>query len=277
MANPQIEDGHVKLANEIVEHLSQINLSAYEWRVLWAIWRKTYGWHKKSDSISYTQFQQITGLKRWHIARAINRLKKRNIITVSGNKHRLDYSFQKDYEVWLTLPKKVTRLLPKEVTKSLPNEVTEIENRSLPLLEKSLPEEVMESLPKEVNTKAIKHYTKAKEEKKVSPDPNVKKTLDIISQKLGYQIPHYPREAKEVKRALQMNFTMEQFIACWEKMKSFSFWYGKWLPLAKVTDNLGEFVAGRLKDFREVSDGKGKRGTQQLPEKFTEPKEFCNL
>ena len=43
-----------------------------------------------------------------------------------------------------------------------------------------------------------------------------------------------------------MGFTPEQFIGCWEKMKALEFWKGKWLSFAKVTENLGEFVAGRL-------------------------------
>ena len=43
MANPQSENGHIDIANEIGEALSRINFSAYESRILWVIWRKTYG------------------------------------------------------------------------------------------------------------------------------------------------------------------------------------------------------------------------------------------
>ena len=132
MAKPQVEDGHIKIASEIVEQLCRINLSAYEWRVLWAIWRKTYGWHKKIDRISYTQFEEITGLNRRHIARAINLLKAKNIISVSGSKHKLYYSFQKNYDEWTTLPIGVTShsTLPIGVTKkTLPIGVIGITNR----------------------------------------------------------------------------------------------------------------------------------------------------
>lgn len=84
--------------------------------------------------------------------------------------------------------------------------------------------------------------------KQVSPDPRIKEILDSIGQKVGYEIANFAKEGAAVKRALTMGFSPQEFIACWEKLKTFAFWKGKWLPLATVTENLGEFVAGRLED-----------------------------
>jgi len=159
LARPQAEDGHIDIANEIVEALCRINLSAYESRVLWALWRKTYGWHKKSDRISYTQREELTHLNRWHIARTLKKLIERNIITCRGNKYNLEYSFQKDYEQWKDLTDRHD-LLPKEVT-ALPIGVTK---KSLPRLEKSLPVGVTKSLPNGVNTKENKETIQKKRE-----------------------------------------------------------------------------------------------------------------
>ena len=182
MANPQIENGHVKLASEIVDQLCKLNLSAYEWRILFALWRKTYGWHKKTDRISYTQFEELTGLDRRHIARTINSLKRRNIIKVSGNmKHNLEYSFQKDYDRWEQLPKGVAthKTLPIGATiiaergnETLPEGATIVTNRgnkalpigatiiaergnkrqTLPIGGRALPIGATETLPKGVTT-----------------------------------------------------------------------------------------------------------------------------
>ena len=44
MASPQREDGHLDLANDIVEKLAKTQLSGYESRILWALLRKTWGW-----------------------------------------------------------------------------------------------------------------------------------------------------------------------------------------------------------------------------------------
>lgn len=99
-ASPQIEDGHIKIANEIGEALARFNLSAYEYRILWVIWRKTYGWHKKRDWISITQFQGATGLKRRHVSRTLSKLIKKNIVTRIGDTRNVSYQFQKDYTKW---------------------------------------------------------------------------------------------------------------------------------------------------------------------------------
>ncbi|MFA5379847.1 MAG: replication protein [Dehalococcoidia bacterium] len=181
MANPQTEDGHTKIANDLMGALMRTNFSAYDRRVLDCILRKTYGWNRKTDRISYSQFTEETGINRRHVARSISKLLDRNIITVNGSGYALEYGLQKDFEKWdASLPKEVTNInlqsLPKQVIESLPiqdaslpKEVTNINLQSLPkqvieslpIQDASLPKEVTKSLPKQVHTKAIKHYTKA--------------------------------------------------------------------------------------------------------------------
>lgn len=100
MAAPQVEDGHIDIANEIGEALARTHLSGYESRVLWVIWRKTYGWHKKSDAISITQFQKATGLDRRNISKTLQRLSYRNIIVKNDNGFISKWAFQKDYGNW---------------------------------------------------------------------------------------------------------------------------------------------------------------------------------
>jgi len=119
MPSPQIENGHLDLANELVDQFCKLNLSPGEWRVLWAILRKTYGWHKKMDRITYSQFEEMTGLDRWNIRRYLNRLLERNIITKTGIGQRLSYGLQKDYSKWQPLSKQTTftsRPLSKQTT-----------------------------------------------------------------------------------------------------------------------------------------------------------------
>lgn len=110
MASPQVENGHIRIANELGEALAKVNLSPYESRVLWVIIRHTYGWTKKFDRISYSQFEDATGLKRRHLSRALNNLLQRNIISRRGNGYKIYYGLQKNYESWRapSLPVKVT-------------------------------------------------------------------------------------------------------------------------------------------------------------------------
>ena len=103
MPNPQLEDGHTAIANEIIEALAGIRLSGEEWQVLLVILRKTYGWHKKSDEISLAQYQILTKLARSRISRTLKKLLTKRIIIVDkiGNKNSPNrYEFNKHYDQW---------------------------------------------------------------------------------------------------------------------------------------------------------------------------------
>lgn len=155
MANPQLEDGRTDIANELTEALALTCFNATESRLLWAILRQTYGWHKKTDRISYTQFERLTGLSRRHIAPGLEKLLSRNIVIQEGTGHRLFYGIQKNYELW----RNVTHLSNVSL-KSLPNKVT---NKNVPYLSNTpLPTQVTKTLPTQVNTKARKHLYKSK-------------------------------------------------------------------------------------------------------------------
>ena len=132
MANPQLENGYTSIANDILEHLARLRIPGEARQVLDFILRKTWGWHKKSDMISLSQFVEGTGLNKAHICRAINTLTAMNLVTKKGNALSLFtkkgndtaviYEFQKDFEKWQSLPKKVTSS----------SHVTQKGNRTLP-------------------------------------------------------------------------------------------------------------------------------------------------
>ena len=97
MASPQTRNGYTMIANEILLALAQTPLNGYEIRYLFVLFWKTYGWGKKADWVSGTQFAQLTNLKRFHISRTQSKLLNRKIVTRIGNK----LSFNKNYEEWL--------------------------------------------------------------------------------------------------------------------------------------------------------------------------------
>jgi len=123
MANPQRENGHIDIANEIVDALCKHRISGQEWQILWVVLRKTWGWlenpkkdkkkKKRMDIISYSQFSELTGIPRSRCNLLINTLVEKNIlikkpIPKNGNTSLVSYGFQKDYEKWKVSPKKVT-------------------------------------------------------------------------------------------------------------------------------------------------------------------------
>ena len=112
MANPQAEDGHVDLANEIIEALAKIRISGEEMQCLWVIFRKTYGWHKKEDMIALSQFSKSTGLKKTQVLRAIRKLQYKRIIVIKkDNDIANTYLFNKDFDDWKPLPKKIMNFI----------------------------------------------------------------------------------------------------------------------------------------------------------------------
>lgn len=106
MANPQLEDGFTKIADDILEALARIRIPGETMQVVLVVLRKTYGFGKKSDWISLSQFSNATSLSRPHVCRAIRRALAMNLIAKKGNGDSVTYSFNKDFDSWKPLPKK---------------------------------------------------------------------------------------------------------------------------------------------------------------------------
>ena len=100
MAKPQLEDGFSRIANKILEALAKADLSGRERRILDVIIRKTYGFHKKSDRISLSQFARLTGISRTHVCDMLAKLYAKHCIIVYKNTNPYSYEFNKNYEQW---------------------------------------------------------------------------------------------------------------------------------------------------------------------------------
>ena len=134
MANPQKEEGFLPVANKIAEALMKINLSAYESRVLWFLFRKTYGWGKKTDWISLSQFSECIGLDRRLIHRAIKGLSSKKMIVIEKDDGiRIRYGFQKDYEKWKVSSKKMTVIKRDDEVSS--KKMTRLSSKEIPTID----------------------------------------------------------------------------------------------------------------------------------------------
>lgn len=101
MASPQTENGYTKIADELLEHLVKTALLGAEWRIVIFIIRKTYGYGKKKDWISFTQFEKATDLSRPTVNTTLKNLIKKNILVKTA---LLEYYIQKDWEKWVVNP-----------------------------------------------------------------------------------------------------------------------------------------------------------------------------
>ncbi|HGH4644759.1 TPA: replication protein [Enterobacter roggenkampii] len=76
----ELENGYLRLANQIQDALCFVELSGREFRVLNAIVRLTYGWSKKEDRITNSLIADKTRLAVKHVSEAVLSLAYRNII-----------------------------------------------------------------------------------------------------------------------------------------------------------------------------------------------------
>ncbi len=157
--SPQLENGYARIANELLEVLAETTLTAYEFKAIILIIRKSYGFQRKEWTIKkWKEFEKI-GIKKTHIKRTLSMLCDRKMIKIEGK----TITFNKYYNEWVNIEtgnyynrekvtsrgnfsnvdnyvdnsirgdKKVTsrgnfstKKLPHEVTKKLPHEVTQV-------------------------------------------------------------------------------------------------------------------------------------------------------
>lgn len=80
----------------------RLSLAPSETQVLFAVWRKTYGFfdpktrqQKKYDYISLSQFQAMTGLTRQGVMKALRGLLKKKVITRKDSQTAFSKEFMK--------------------------------------------------------------------------------------------------------------------------------------------------------------------------------------
>ena len=148
-ASPQAENGHIDIAHELAEAFYKLQLSGYQWRLLWVIFRQTYGWKKKQDRISISFFEERTGIDRRNIAHALSDLAERKIIVKNNNGFIVSYGIQKNYVKWICKP------LLKSTTRRNKTELSQ-EDTSKPLLKSPMLKSTTKPLLKSTPTKETK-------------------------------------------------------------------------------------------------------------------------
>ena len=183
---PEVDDGHTKIANELLDAVIGHEFSKRQLKIILFIMRKTYGWNKSEDDISRSQVMEATGLLNPHITTALQELQNANVIIISQGKHAKRYKINKYYDQWrvtnlVTITKTVTVTETVTITESV-TERYQNGNNSLP---KQYPQK---TTPKD-NTKDIcievLNYLNEKAKKAYKP---VKSNLDFIKGRIkeGY-------------------------------------------------------------------------------------------
>jgi len=244
MANPQ-PDIFVKISTELALAIAKTNFSAYENRVFWCILIKTYGWNKKTDRISQSQFAEVTGIPPRHIWEILDLLLKRQIITMVADGQKKEYGIQKDYELWQNIGRKHS--------KPAPNGVQVNDGTLLPAAEKPAPiggkictNRGVKPAPNGVHTL----------EESILPK-NITKAEDGGSgHKKHFEV--YQEELRERFKDLDFNLELEKFNLYWyggaRKLKNPHLALLNWMSKARqITQNNGGNGNGINRQYNQAN------------------------
>ena len=106
-SGPQVEGGHVRIANELYDAILEKLNSYRHLKVALAIVRKTYGYRKKEDDLTVSQLAKLTGIHRNNVGKALTELEEAGVINpVRPGEHGLIIGINKHHEEWATDDKK---------------------------------------------------------------------------------------------------------------------------------------------------------------------------
>jgi phage replication O-like protein O len=187
---PEIDDGHTKIANELLDAIIQADFSKRQLKILLFIMRKTYGWNKPEDDIARSQMVDATNMHNPHITKTIQELLEMNVIIVSQGSHAKRYRINKYYDTWrMTEMVIVTKTVTKPKLVIVTETVTESYQNSNNSLLKQSPQK---TTPKD-NQKILsefdifwKEYPRKEGKKKaldswVKKKPNIEFVMNVLS------------------------------------------------------------------------------------------------
>jgi phage replication O-like protein O len=107
--NPQLEHGHTRIANELLEALVGYPFGGGELKVVLAIIRLTYGWQTKSRPIKQRELAHLTNLDERQIRRALTSLRQQAVVFRDRASRPHRFQLNKHYYGWKHLPEELVQ------------------------------------------------------------------------------------------------------------------------------------------------------------------------
>lgn len=96
-----LDFGFTRLSNQILESMAKIKLSPTQYRILFVVWRFTYGFQRKTHQLSLTFLAEATECDLRLIQRELKKLIELNILMVKQVKSKTrDIGFNKNIHQW---------------------------------------------------------------------------------------------------------------------------------------------------------------------------------
>lgn len=104
MANPQKENGHIRIANELWDEVIRRDFSKRQKDIILFIWRLSYGVNQKTAYIPKLVYFELCGIGKNHIRKELEYLEHCKVII--WDKEERTFEVNKDYEQWQVSPVK---------------------------------------------------------------------------------------------------------------------------------------------------------------------------
>ena len=115
--NPQKENGHREINNDIYHTLMATKLPGAVCQIVLTVIDRTWGFAKHGAPISLAQFQRMTGLSHSGVCSAIKQAEQLRLLVIERYSTKVsEYMFNKHYDTWLTSPPESTSTSPPEDT-----------------------------------------------------------------------------------------------------------------------------------------------------------------
>ena len=160
MASPQLENGYLRLSNELAEAICRTPFNGSQARIVMTIIRKTYG-NFKGRKVAWLSLQRIskaTGIDIRNVQREVVRLLAANVITRAGQGGQFFYGILKDYDKW-SVPKRKAQEGGGEFTTGESPNGESTEGQLV-----SSPSEVLVNSPTQIKKQATKKKERAKKQ-----------------------------------------------------------------------------------------------------------------
>lgn len=112
MANPQIENGYIRISNELFMAIIKSGFNASEIRVLLFILSQTFGYNKKSRRLSASYISMGADLPIGTVRRSLQTLIDKKVVNVSCeyNNSIKTIGINKDYSKWRLLKNEYSKM-----------------------------------------------------------------------------------------------------------------------------------------------------------------------
>ncbi len=269
------EDGTTPIANLLLEAVAMSKLSGLQVRAIIYLWRQTYGWvgndgkRLKESKITLTEWARALDCIKNRASTTLSELQNKNIIfrrqpdPWGGYYYKLNTNIASWNSNSLNISKLSECVTIAHFGTVIQNEtVTHIDNS--PLSENSPPkhngtviQNVTEllsktatpTLYKEIINKDINKEDTLSEILKgmIEKSPygeGIKQVFAGLTKRRGYKTPNNKGEARSIRNMLKQNYTPDQILDTWDKMKADEWWQDKELYTMSVEKQIGAKLKG---------------------------------